>query len=61
MRKLATASNADGSARNESCSHEDGTVFYAIAECRYQLRDRKSDSRRHEDRSRLVKIVTSIY
>src|SRR5262249_11501837 len=41
MRKLATASNTEGSARNESCSHEAGTVFYAIVDGRYQLRDCK--------------------
>src|SRR5262249_49005144 len=42
MRKLATASNTEGSARNESCSHEAGTVFYAIVDGRYQLRDCKA-------------------
>jgi hypothetical protein len=30
MRKLDTASNADGSVRRESCNQEEVTVFYAI-------------------------------
>jgi hypothetical protein len=30
MRKFETASNADGSARKESCNQEDVTPFYAI-------------------------------
>ena len=41
MRKLATTSSTEESARNESCSHEEGTAFYAIADVRYQLRDCK--------------------
>ena len=31
MRKLDTASNADGSVRRESCNQEEVTTFYAIA------------------------------
>ena len=30
MRKLDTASNAEGSVRSESCNQEEVTVFYAI-------------------------------
>jgi len=30
MRKLDTASNANGSVRKESCNQEEVTVFYAI-------------------------------
>jgi hypothetical protein len=31
MRKLDTASNAEGSVRRESCNQEEVTTFYAIA------------------------------
>jgi hypothetical protein len=41
MRKLAIASNFEGSARTESRNHEEGTCFYAIETTRYQLKEEK--------------------